>query len=298
MRRRVRWCFPCSNRALGPTLRAEAPMGSPEGCPMKSYDSLCNVPVTESVGSKRWKPVTSNGPWGKNLLIDLIALQIGAKSPKRFGLSSLAAFRPIEHRFSFRCFSLVCVFETEVERILESISSADSAVASGLALSLVMILRFRAFDFVLWDLLFQGHCFETARSWGLTMNREFLEVHGWWLMSVHGICHSVLKNPNSLWMCFSWKYFCGWSSGENATFLNQKLPKKNPTRLLRARHACNVWRKLVLCRGTLCGAGRHGKAFDDFDDFADHELRASDGMALSGDLRDWSIWHHGSQPFP
>ena len=68
----------------------------------------------------------------------------------------------------------------------------------------------------------------------------------------------------------------------------------------RARHACNVWRKLVLCRGTLCGScqvghalvdssregiGRHGKAKRFI---ADHELRASDGMALSGDLRDWS----------
>lgn len=208
MRRRVRWCFPCNNRALGPTVRAEAPMGSPEGCPMNSYDSLCNVPVTESVGSKRWKPVTSNGPWGKNLLIDLIALQIGAKSPKRFGLSSLAAFRPIEHRFGFRCFSLVCVFETEVERILESISSADSAVASGLALSLGDDVEIPSFWFCP-----LGFAFPRSLLWNGTELRSDNEPgifrgpwltmvdNGWWLMSVHGICHSVLKNTNSLWMC-------------------------------------------------------------------------------------------------
>lgn len=51
MRRRVRWCFYGNNRALGPTLRVEAPMGSPEGCPMNSYDSLCNVPVNHWI---RW----------------------------------------------------------------------------------------------------------------------------------------------------------------------------------------------------------------------------------------------------
>lgn len=109
-------------------------------------------------------------------------------------------------------------------------------------------------------------------------------------MSVHGICHSVLKNTNSLWVCFLKNTFVVDLPVKHATFLNQKLLIFFPTHLLRARHACNVWRKLVLCRGTLCGeSGRHGKAFDDFDDFADHELRASDGMALSGDLRDWSI---------
>ena len=47
-----------------------------------------------------------------------------------------------------------------------------------------------------------------------------------------------------------------------ATFSNQKLPNVFPTHLLRARHVCNVWRKLVLCRGTLCGWV--GKAWEGF----------------------------------
>lgn len=143
--------------------------------------------VTESVGSKRWKPVTSNGPWGKNLLIDLIALQIGAKSPKRFGLSSLAAFRPIEHRFGFRCFSLVCVFETEVERILESISSADSAVASGLALSLGDDFEIPSFWFCPLgfafprSLLWNGMELRSDNEPGIFRGPWLTMVDGWWV---------------------------------------------------------------------------------------------------------------------
>lgn len=176
--------------------------------------------ITESVGSKRWKPVTSNGPWGKNLLIDLNALQIGAKSPKRFGLSSLAAFRPIEHRFGFRCFSLVCVFETEVERILESISSADSAVASGLALSLGDDFEIPSFWFCPLpfafprSLLWNGTELRSDNEAGIFRGPWLTMVdNGWWLMSVPGICHcskehqqfvDVFFSKILLWLIFRW----------------------------------------------------------------------------------------------
>lgn len=48
----------------------------------------------------------------------------------------------------------MCVFETEVERILESISSADSAVASGLALSLGDDFEIPSFGFLSFGICF------------------------------------------------------------------------------------------------------------------------------------------------